>query len=341
MRRQISVFCSLVGFCLLLGSSASAQQRSKVTLAEDWLFTGAHTAELLARERGYFAAEGLEVAIIRGFGAADTMKKVAARAVQFGNSSSFLDVMGRAEGARIKTVAVRMQRPPFGMAYLEGRGIEKPKDLEGRKFGTPPGSAPLVLLPMFAKVAGFDAGKVAIVHMEAAAVYPSVVAKKVDLATGYLTSFPFVEKAAASAGEKARFLLFADYGLKDLYGDTLLTSEEFLLRQPGAVRGMVKGYLRGLHDLWRDPQAGVATFRKINPGANLEAVRAQVDAFLKLVADENFDRNGLGFADPGKMKNAVALIGEHLGLKRPVQAEEVYTNEFVVAAPREWRFPKR
>lgn len=341
MARRIFLFSLCVSMVLFVVSLASAQERVKVTLAEDWLFTGAHTAEILARERGYFAAEGIELEIVRGFGAEDTMKKVGARAVQFGTSSSFLDMKGRAEGILVKAVAVKMQRPPFGMAYLEGRGIERPKDLEGKKFGTPPGSAPLIILPMFAKLAGFDAGKVVIVNMEAAGVYPSLAAKKVDLATGYLTSFPFAEIAAARAGEKARFMLYADYGLKDLYGDTLVTEEEFLKKQPGAVRGTVRGFLRGLHDLWKEPDAGVAIYRKVNPQADPATIRPQVDAYLKLTGDENLERNGLGFADPGKMKGAVALVQEYLGLKKPVQAEEVYTNEFVQAAPREWRFPKR
>ena len=63
----ITLVLLLTFFFSLSISSSQAQMKPKVTLTEDWILYGAQLPEFLAAAKGYYAAEGLEVNIVRGF----------------------------------------------------------------------------------------------------------------------------------------------------------------------------------------------------------------------------------------------------------------------------------
>ena len=80
----ITLVLLLTFFFSLSISSSQAQMKPKVTLTEDWILYGAQLPEFLAAAKGYYAAEGLEVNIVRGYGPGDTVKKVASGTSEFG-----------------------------------------------------------------------------------------------------------------------------------------------------------------------------------------------------------------------------------------------------------------
>jgi NitT/TauT family transport system substrate-binding protein len=57
---------------------AVAQQRTNVRFTLDFAFQGPTAPFLLAQDKGYYTAEGLNVSIDRGFGSADAISKIAA-----------------------------------------------------------------------------------------------------------------------------------------------------------------------------------------------------------------------------------------------------------------------
>jgi len=64
-------------FLIVLGT-AVAQQRTNVRFTLDFAFQGPTAPFLLAQDKGYYTAEGLNVSIDRGFGSADAISRVAA-----------------------------------------------------------------------------------------------------------------------------------------------------------------------------------------------------------------------------------------------------------------------
>ena len=86
MRRLATVAAALALVALTAGTGLAQPARPRV----NWKFTldfavqGPQAPFLLALERGYFAAEGINLTIDRGFGSADAVTKIASGAYDLG-----------------------------------------------------------------------------------------------------------------------------------------------------------------------------------------------------------------------------------------------------------------
>ena len=76
-RSVLVVAAALLAGFISLGSASA--QNTKVKFVLDWTWQSHHAIWTLAQDNGYFAAEGLDVTIDRGFGSGDTVAKVAAK----------------------------------------------------------------------------------------------------------------------------------------------------------------------------------------------------------------------------------------------------------------------
>ena len=166
------------------------------------------------------------------------MKKVAAGASEFGRSAGISDILGRAGGAKIKIVAVPMLTPPFGVVFLKSSGIRNPKDLEGKKLGAPAASSAFRMFPAFAQETGINQSKITVVNMDPAGLVGSLVVKSVDICIFWPTEMPAYVKAAKQRNEEVSYMLYADYGVRDMYGNTFITADNIIAKSPKAVRAL-------------------------------------------------------------------------------------------------------
>ena len=60
----------------------------------------------------------------------------------------------------VKLVSIVYARPPQAIFCREDSGFKQPKDLEGASIANPAGGATVDMFPIYARAAGFDAGKV-------------------------------------------------------------------------------------------------------------------------------------------------------------------------------------
>ena len=109
----------------------------------DFIIQGTHSPFFVAREKGYYKAEGLNVAIDAGKGGTNTAVSVASNVYQFGYVDLVTMVNFNVQNPANPLLAVYMafDETPLAVMTLKSKGIKTPRDLHGRKIAGGPGTA--------------------------------------------------------------------------------------------------------------------------------------------------------------------------------------------------------
>jgi NitT/TauT family transport system substrate-binding protein len=315
-------------FGLAFATAAAAQTAIKFTL--DWVFQGPTSPFLLALDKGYYKAEGLDVSMDPGQGSAGAVQRVATGAYQIGfaDVNSLIEYNAKNPGKEILAVFMAYDFPPFGVYALKKSGIAKPKDLEGKKLGAPVFDASFRLFPAFAKKVGIDRAKVAHVNLTPQLREQSLVQGTVDFISGHYFSSMLDLKARGVKFEDVIVMRYSDFGM-DVYGNAVIVSPE-TMNNPKVVTGFIKATVKAWQDVIKDPKAGIAAAKKRDPLIDeaLEMERLQLSLQSNILTPF-VKANGMGDVDPARFARSVKDVAEAFGLPTAPAPDKVFTNKFL------------
>ena len=134
MKRYTAMLGWSLAFSPLLAAlPAAAQEKKTVNFVLDWIVGGRHTGWFTALHKGYYAEEGLDVRISRGYGSSNGIQRVASGQSDVGFNDIASAILARAkDGVPIKAVAVSYAKHPSAIFTLKKYNIKTLKDLEGK-----------------------------------------------------------------------------------------------------------------------------------------------------------------------------------------------------------------
>src|SRR5947199_3046580 len=166
---------------LMLASFASPSYAADaVSLRLKWYLGGLHVPFYFGKERGFYAAEGIDLTINEGRGSANTVQVVAAGSDTFGLADSSSVISTAAKGADVKSVMSLLNSTGFAVVSLAETGIKTPKDLEGKKLAVSPGDPLGQLFQALAAHNKLDVSKITMVQVDPAAKVVTVLEKRAD-----------------------------------------------------------------------------------------------------------------------------------------------------------------
>ncbi len=323
-----SLFRALIAILCLCGGLSPAWAQEKVTLRLDFIPNGYHGPFYLALDKGYYREEGLDVQIGRGFGSADTIKRVDAGTDTFGFADFYTAVKAIAEGVKVRAIGAGLGDAVGCVVALRKSGIRKIKDLEGHSLASSAGNAYLLQLPSVLKAAHVDIGKVNLVMMDIVVKSSALVAGKVDSIQGVTVS---EVPALRSQGQDIVVFDYRDY--INIMGTGLIASDNTIRTKPEIIRKFLKATYRGARDFARDPAAAVAVLVRMHPEGTADSYKGQALASVPLWATSVAKQRGFGWMDDVKMKNTADQATRDYKLAHKVAGAEFYTNDFVPSPP--------
>jgi NitT/TauT family transport system substrate-binding protein len=310
-----------LGLLALCASAASAQaQKTSATLRLDWVPGSHHIGPILAAQRGYYAAEGLDLSVKPGRGSGNTVQVVASGGDLFGFADAGTMAVAASKGAPVIMVANVTQRGPIGVINL-GNKITSPKELQGKTFGLVPGESPHVVLLAVFKKFGIPEGSYRTVAVDPAVKVTALLTKKVDAISGFV--FGDYLRAKVSNPD-VKITLFSDWGV-NLLGNGYFVQTSTLEQKPELVRGFLRATLHGWKDTIADPKAGIDAVMAAFPETN----RKFLEAGLPLVIDHMHSAatkdKPLGWMDESDWKTTLDVM-KSSGLEGNRPAQSYYRN---------------
>ena len=287
-----------------------------------------------AIEKGYFAEEGLNVSYERGFGNADTISKLGTGKydMAFSDIYNAMEFNDKNPNEKILAVAFYQNKAPFSIVTFKANGIKTPADLVGKKLGAPTGDGPRKLFPLFAKEVKIAPDSVTWDTMEPKLRETFLLQGKVDAVSGFYTSvIPSLIKGGKTMDD-IQIFFYDEFGL-DFYGNGILVKQDFMTKNPEAIRSFLKAYFRGMQEVIKDPTAAldlvISTDQSKLMDRDAEKLRLKL-AIERMYVTPEVESAGFGGVDMKRLDKSIAQTVEGFNLK-PVTSADLFTDKFLPA----------
>ena len=231
----------------------------------DWKFEGPAAPFLVAIDKGYFKAEGLDVTIDTAGGSLEPLNRVASGTydIGFGDINSLIKFRDANPNVPIKAIFMVYNKPAFSIVGRKSRGVNTPKDLEGKKLGAPAPDGAYAQWKIFTQANGIDPSKVTIENVGFPVREPMLAAGQVDAITGFSFSSYINLKDRGVPADDIIVMLMADYGV-NLYGNAIIVNPKFAAEKPEVVKKFLSAFVKGLKETVKSPDTAVDSVIKRN-----------------------------------------------------------------------------
>jgi NitT/TauT family transport system substrate-binding protein len=340
MSKTASLPCFLAALVLAgagFSGDAAAQSLTKLKFSLDWRFEGHTSFYHMARAKGYFEQEGLDVQVDAGSGSVAAVQRVATGAydLSLGDISALIEFMGNNPGpARLQAVYMMYDQLPLAYVALKKSGMKSFADFPGKSIAAANFEVTKRLWPIFARAAKIDPGSVHWMSMDSALRINAVLKGEAQVFGSFI---PEVELAARGVkADEAVIFRTSDLGVR-LYGNALISSTRLIQENPKVVAGFLRAVNRAFKEGLADPAASVKYLKQREPLVD-EAIELQ--RFLETIPSMVTVRTraeGLGAVDMATLARQVDDVTEVFATKTKPDPAVVFNPSFL--PPKAERMP--
>lgn len=251
-----------------------------VTLQLKWFHQFQFAGYYAAKEKGYYAEQGLDVNFIERSSKINVVDQVLSGAAQYGIEDSGL-IVPYANGAPIAALAAVFQHSPFIFVAKQSSGIISPYEMIGKRimFAIKDGVG-ADEVPLQALLNDYGIKSTQYTHIKPSFNYTDLIEDKVDVMSGYSTNLPYYFQ---QKGVEVNVINPLNYGI-DFYGDLLFTSQQELTQNPGRAQRFRKASLKGWqYALNHSEEIIQLIYKKYHSKLDFDLLRYEAKEMQKLI----------------------------------------------------------
>lgn len=303
------------------GTSPATQPMVSVRLPVGYIPNVQFAPLYVAIEKGYYAAEGLDVNIDYSM-ESDNVALVGAGTLQFAMVSGEQVLLGRAQDLPVTFVLAWYQEYPVGIAAPVAEGIQAPADLKGKRIGIPGLFGASYIGARALLAAGGLAESDVTLNAIGFNQVEGITSGREQAAVVYVANEPVQLRAL---GYELSVLRTSDY--LELVSNGLITNEKTLEENPELVRRMVRATLKGIQDAAADPVGAYEISKKYVENLELADEAVQMKVLTTSIEMWGVEQNGR--TNPQAWENMQKVLLDMGLLSAPVNLEQAFTNEYL------------
>lgn len=306
------------------GEQAGGNQENlrKVQLVLDYTPNTNHTGLYVARDKGYFAEQGLDVEIISPVqGGADAA--VASGNVEFGISYQENVTLARVAGVPVVSLAAIIQHNTSGFASPKDKGIDSPSKFEGMRYGGWGSPIETATIDSLMRADHADFTKLDIINMGDSDFFTAV-ERDIDFAWIF---YAWTGIEAELRGVDLNMVYMKDYNKNlDYYTPVVVTGEKLIAEDPELVRAFMAAVAKGYQYSIENPAEAAEMLITAEPDLNADLVRASQEWLSPLYQD---DAPRWGEQKLSVWDGYATWMYSNKLLEGELDAEKAFTNEFL------------
>ncbi len=304
-------------------SAMGDKKLTKVNFVLDWVPNTNHTGIYVAKDKGFFEEEGLDVTIIQpGESSADQL--VAANTAQFGISYQEGVTFARAAGIPLVSIAAVIQHNTSGFGSVKDKGILSPKDFEGKKYGGWGSEVEAAMVKQVVKDAGGDPDKVEILTTGTSDFLQASELGQIDFAWIF-EGWDFIN--ASNKGVEINYIDLGELSdIFDYYTPVIVTNEDNIKNKPELVGKFTKAAVKGYQFAIENPEEAAECLLKLAPELDRElVVKSQKFLALKYQDDAPY----WGMQKKEVWERYMKWLFDNNFIDMQIDVEKAFTNDFL------------
>ncbi|KEF39089.1 ABC-type nitrate/sulfonate/bicarbonate transport system, periplasmic component [Schinkia azotoformans MEV2011] len=330
MKKWLSViFLAVLLFSVAAcGSSNSSKETSTrlkdVSIMLDWYPNALHTFLYVAKEKGYFAEEGVNLEIQFPANPTDPLNLAAAGKVTLGLYYQPDVIIARAnENIPVKSVASIVRAPLNHIVFMENSRIKSPKDLEGKTVGYPGIALNESLLKTMVENDGGDPSQVELVDV-GFDLGASIAAEKVDAVIGAFINHEV--PVLKQKGYETRNFNPVEYGVPAYSEVVLVTSDETLENHKQEIEAFWRAAVKGYEFTKANPEEALQILLTNQDEANFPLVaEVEKESLSILMSMMESDQEPFGSQTTQSWEEVTDWLKESGLVKSDPNIEEMFT----------------
>jgi NitT/TauT family transport system substrate-binding protein len=295
----------------------------KVTIQIDGAAVPYYAPLYVAKEKGFFEEEGLEVEFLYA-AAADIVKNVASGNVELGFPNGDSVIAAVAQDIPVKVVHTTYQNGLGATIFKKDSGIKKPADLKDKTVAvTSYGSPNYIQLQVLLENSGLSLRDVNVKIVGTGSIVNALVDDQVDAITFSMLRTVEMRNQGVEVDE------FRSDEFLPSHGNVLIAGDDYLADNKETVKGFTNALNKGLQfiiDGGIDEAVSLSVEKYAPSFAGREKVVTEIlnDIFIPYLWQSDYtEKNGLGASNMEKWQNTIDELKRFEVIGKELKAEDV------------------